>query len=61
MSEIIGEGDEACLIAGGSLATKRKCNRHSDCDKAKEKAVAEGRNPFNICCHSEDCEDCFGQ
>lgn len=36
------------------------CNKHDDCEAAKEKAIAEGRNPFIICCHSDDCEECFG-
>lgn len=37
------------------------CNKHDDCGAAKEKAKAEGRNPYIICCHDENCEDCFGQ
>lgn len=39
---------------------KRTCNKHNDCDAAQAKARAEGRNPYVICCHSDDCEECFG-
>lgn len=37
-----------------------KCNRHKDCNAAREKAKAEGKNPLIICCHDEGCEECFG-
>lgn len=60
MSEIIGEGDDAVLVAGGSAVQKQTCNKHDDCAAAMKKAEAEGRNPYVICCHSEDCEECFG-
>lgn len=40
--------------------TRQSCNRHSDCEAARRKAVAEGRNPYTICCHDECCPDCFG-
>lgn len=36
------------------------CNKHKDCAAAKAKAEAAGLNPYIICCHSDDCEDCFG-
>jgi hypothetical protein len=42
------------------VATKKSCNRHDDCEAAKDKAITEGRNPYNICCHDDCCEDCFG-
>lgn len=40
---------------------RNSCNRHNDCRAAKAKAEAAGRNPYNICCYDEDCEDCFGK
>jgi hypothetical protein len=61
MSEFIGTGDETVLIAGGESARVPTCNRHSDCAAAMKKAEEEeGRNPYVICCHSDDCEECFG-
>lgn len=55
-------GREAQLPEGVSAEPRinlRTCNRHRDCDKAAEKARADGR--FSECCHDEDCEDCFGK
>jgi hypothetical protein len=44
--------------------TKRSCNRHDDCDKANAEWLADHTKerfaPFNIHCHDENCEDCFG-
>lgn len=40
------------------------CNRHFDCDEANRKWLAahpgEKFVPFNIHCHDDECEDCFG-
>lgn len=36
------------------------CNRHDDCAKAKADAAKRGANPYNICCHNDECEECFG-
>lgn len=38
-----------------------QCNRHIDCAAAKERARVAGKNEYIICCHDEDCEDCFGK
>jgi hypothetical protein len=40
--------------------TDSESSRHDDCAAAKAKATDEGRNPYVICCHDENCEDCFG-
>lgn len=53
----------AAKIGAGIVAATpfaRSCNRHEDCVAAKAAAVAAGKNPYVICCHDEDCEDCFG-
>ncbi len=60
MSEIVSDRGGEFLTAGGEASRKRTCNRHDDCDAAQEKAKADGRNPYIICCNSDDCEDCFG-
>lgn len=43
---------------------RRSCNRHGNCDKVDWKWRKEHNGeepPFNIHCHDEDCEDCFGK
>lgn len=43
---------------------KNSCNRHNDCAKANAeylKRTGATFVPFSFHCHSEDCEDCFGQ
>lgn len=48
-----------------SPVAKNSCNRHADCAKANEEWLKRNPGktfvPFSFHCHSEDCEDCFGQ
>lgn len=39
-----------------------RCNRHDDCLAARLKyKQRHGKDPgVNFCCHSDDCEECFG-
>lgn len=61
MSEVIGDGQDAVLHAGGEKARKRSCNRHDDCDSADAKAIERG-SKYGAAehCHDDCCEDCFG-
>lgn len=43
-----------------SKTTKRRCNRHEDCDLADERARQKGCS-FADHCDDKYCEDCFGQ
>jgi hypothetical protein len=42
---------------------KQGCNRHStdaECVAAQARAKERGNSPWVACCHTDDCEDCFG-
>jgi len=52
--------EEARAVQTPPEPPRNTCNKHHDCAAAKAKAVEAGRNPYVICCHSDDCEDCFG-
>ena len=46
------------------VETIKSCNRHSNCDKAREDWLlnhpTEKFTPAGFHCHDDECEDCFG-
>lgn len=54
------------IATSQGAAPATSCNRHSNCEAAIEKWLAEHPGmkrwdiPFSFHCHDDECEDCFG-
>lgn len=61
---ILMHADDAARPPAVAPPTKRKCNKHDDCDAADASAAARGVTQFGrpgaYHCSVDDCEDCFG-